>query len=174
MFVQLLLLVHILSSTLLFGTGLGTAFHGWMAQRSRDLRAITVVNRQVVWADWLFTAPAVIVQPVTGFWLAHLEGVPLTTGWLALAIALYILVGACWLPVVWLQIRMHRMARAALSSGRSVACAVRDLRPLVVLSWMAGVSRSYRDFLPHGPEAVLRLKPDRGLAARHRIRIQPK
>src|SRR3954468_15568297 len=105
MFVQLLLLVHILSSTLLFGTGLGTAFHGWMAQRSRDLRAITVVNRQVFWADWLFTAPAVLVQPVTGFWLAHLEGIPLTTGWLALAIALYIMVGACWLPVVWLQIR---------------------------------------------------------------------
>jgi uncharacterized membrane protein len=114
---QLLLLVHILSSTLLFGTGLGTAFHGWMAQRSRDLRAITVVNRQVVWADWLFTAPAVVVQPVTGVWLAHLDRIPLTTGWLALAIALYVLVGACWLPVVWLQIRMHRMAEAALSSG---------------------------------------------------------
>ena len=116
---QLLLLVHILSSTLLFGTGLGTAFHGWMAQRSRDLRAITVVNRQVVWADWLFTAPAVVVQPVTGVWLAHLDRIPLTTGWLALAIALYVLVGACWLPVVWLQIRMHRMAEAALSSGGS-------------------------------------------------------
>src|SRR3954447_1547999 len=138
MLAQLLLLVHILSSTLLFGTGLGTAFHGWMAQRSRDLRAITVVNRQVVWADWLFTAPAVLVQPVTGFWLAHLEGIPLTTGWLALAIALYVLVGACWLPVVWLQIRMHRMAKAALSSGGSLpALYATYARWWFILGWPA-------------------------------------
>jgi uncharacterized membrane protein len=114
---QLLLWVHILSSTLLFGTGLGTAFHGWMAQRSGDLRAITVVSRNVVLADWLFTAPAVIVQPLTGAWMASLAGIPLTTGWLALAIGLYVMVGACWLPVVWLQIRMHRMAEAALRTG---------------------------------------------------------
>ena len=114
---QMLLLVHILSSTLLFGTGLGTAFHGWMAQRSRDVRAITVVNRNVVLADWLFTAPAVLVQPATGVWLARLSGFPFTTGWLALAIVLYVVVGACWLPVVWLQVRMHKMARAALQDG---------------------------------------------------------
>ena len=114
---QLLLLVHILSSTLLFGTGLGTAFHGWMAQRSRDLRAVTVVNRNVVMADWLFTAPAVVVQPVTGVWMARIAGFPFTTGWLVIAIGLYVVVGACWLPVVWLQIRMRRMAETALRDG---------------------------------------------------------
>lgn len=114
---QLLLLTHILSSTLLFGTGLGTAFHGWMAQRSRDLRAITVVNRNVVLADWLFTAPAVVVQPVTGIWMAQLAGVPWTAGWLDVAIVLYVVIGICWLPVVWLQIHMHRMAEAALRDG---------------------------------------------------------
>lgn len=117
---QLLLLVHILSSTLLFGTGLGTAFHGWMAQRSRDLRTVTVVNRNVVLADWLFTAPAVVVQPVTGVWMARIAGFPFTTGWLALAIGLYAMVGACWLPVVWLQICMHRMAEAALRDGTAL------------------------------------------------------
>src|ERR671938_528411 len=114
---QALLWVHILSSTLLFGTGLGTAFHGWMAQRSGDLRALVVASRSVVLADWLFTAPAVVVQPVTGAWMARLAGIPLTTGWLALALGLYVLVGACWLPVVWLQVRMHAMARAALRAG---------------------------------------------------------
>ena len=114
---QLLLWVHILSSTLLFGTGLGTAFHGWMAQRSGDLHAIVVVSGNVVLADWLFTAPAVIVQPLTGAWMAWLGGIPFTTGWLALAIALYVLVGTCWLPVVWLQIQMFHMANAALRSG---------------------------------------------------------
>jgi uncharacterized membrane protein len=110
--------IHILSATLLFGTGLGTAFHGWMAQRTGDLRALAVVNRNVVLADWLFTTPAVIVQPVTGAWMAHLAGWPLTTPWLAASLALYVLVGACWLPVVWLQLRMHALVREALAGGR--------------------------------------------------------
>lgn len=120
MIYQLLLLVHILSATLLFGTGLGTAFHGWMAHRSGDLAAIAVVNRNVVLADWLFTAPAVVVQPVTGVWMARIAGIPLTQGWLALAIGLYLLVGACWLPVVWLQIRMHRLASSAARSEEAL------------------------------------------------------
>lgn len=108
----LLKTVHVLSSTLLFGTGLGTAFHGWMANRSGDLAARRVVNRNVVLADWLFTTPAVIVQPVTGVWLAGIAGIPLTTSWLLAAILLYLLVGACWLPVVWIQLRMRRMVEA--------------------------------------------------------------
>lgn len=70
----LLKTVHILSSTLPFGTGLGTAFHGWMANRSGDAAARRVVNRYVVISDWLFTTPAVIVQPVTGAWLAQIAG----------------------------------------------------------------------------------------------------
>ena len=114
---QLLLWIHILSSTLLFGTGLGTAFHGWMAHRSGDVAAIVVVSRNVVLADWLFTTPSVVIQPVTGVWMALIAGFPLTSGWLAWAIGLYLLVGACWLPVVWLQIRMHQLARGALRSG---------------------------------------------------------
>ncbi len=112
-----LLYVHVISSTLLFGTGLGTAFHGWMAHRSRDLAAIVVVGRNVVLADWLFTTPAVIVQPITGVWMAHRAGYPLTSGWLALAIGLYVMIGACWLPVVWLQIRMQRLAQTASRTG---------------------------------------------------------
>ncbi|KJV10182.1 membrane protein [Elstera litoralis] len=111
-------LVHVLSSTLLFSTGLGTAFHGWMAGRSRNLAAMRVVNRNVVLADWLFTTPAVIVQPVTGVWLALQAGFPLTEGWLALAILLYIFVSACWLPVVWLQLQMQRMVATAEDTGQ--------------------------------------------------------
>lgn len=106
----LLKTIHILSSTLLLGTGLGTAFHGWMANRSGSLAARRVVNRNVVLADWLFTTPAVIVQPVTGVWLARLAGFPLSSGWLVAAMLLYAVVGACWLPVVWIQIAMRRIA----------------------------------------------------------------
>jgi uncharacterized membrane protein len=108
----LLKTIHILSSTLLFGTGLGTAFHGWMANRSGVLAARRVVNRNVELADWLFTTPAVIVQPVTGVWLARLAGFPLDTPWLMLAIGLYGVMGACWLPVVAIQIAMRRIAQA--------------------------------------------------------------
>ncbi len=113
----LLKYVHILSSTLLFGTGLGTAFHGFLAFRTKDPRVVAAVGRSVVLADWLFTAPAVIIQPATGVTMALLAGIPLLSGWLLLSIALYILVGACWLPVVWLQIQLRRIAKESLDSG---------------------------------------------------------
>ena len=113
----LLKYVHILSSTLLFGTGLGTAFHGFLAFRTKDPRVAAAVGRSVVLADWLFTAPSVVIQPMTGLAMARLASVPLTQGWLALSIALYILVGVCWLPVVWLQIQLRRMAEACLKTG---------------------------------------------------------
>lgn len=114
---QTLLLVHILSSTLLFGTGLGTAFHGLAAYLREDVRATAVVARNVVLADWLFTAPAVVIQPATGIWMARLAGFPPTTGWLAAAILLYVFTGACWLPVVWLQMRIRNLAGAADRDG---------------------------------------------------------
>ena len=113
----LLKYVHVIGATLLFGTGLGTAFHGWMAHRSGGRSAIAVVGRSVVLADWLFTAPAVVVQPATGVAMACCAGIPLTSGWLLLSVALYLLVGACWLPVVWLQIRMQALAEAAVRVG---------------------------------------------------------
>jgi uncharacterized membrane protein len=113
----LLKYIHILSATLLFGTGLGTAFHGFLAFRSRDARVVAAVGSSVVLADWLFTAPAVIVQPATGIAMALQNGLPLTTGWIALAFVLYALVGACWLPVVWLQIELRKMGRASALSG---------------------------------------------------------
>ncbi len=96
--------IHILSAILLFGTGLGSAFHGLASNLSSDVRAIAVANRNVVLADWLFTTPTVILQPVTGIWLAWLRGWPLTSGWIVWTLALYALAGACWLPVVRLQI----------------------------------------------------------------------
>ncbi len=116
----LLKTIHILSAILLFGTGLGTAFHGMASNLSRDVRAIAVANRNVVIADWLFTTPTVLIQPASGLWLAHLQGWPLTTGWIMWSLALYALAGICWLPVVWLQIRMRRMAELAAAEGTAL------------------------------------------------------
>ncbi len=109
--------IHILSSTVLFGTGLGTAFHGLATNLRGDLRAIVAGNRNVVLADWIFTTPAVIVQPVTGVALVLKEGWPLDTHWILASVALYIFVGACWLPVVWLQMKMARIAESSLERG---------------------------------------------------------
>jgi uncharacterized membrane protein len=105
--------VHIMSSTLLFGTGLGSAFYMFFTNRSGVVPAIASVSRRVVVADWLFTTPTAILQPASGLYLVHLAGYPLTSRWVVWSIALYVLAAACWLPVVWLQIRMARMAEDA-------------------------------------------------------------
>jgi uncharacterized membrane protein len=105
--------LHVLSSTLLFGTGLGSAFYLFFASRTRDARAIAVVARYVVVADFLFTTTTIIFQPLSGWYLAYLAGFPLTRGWIAWSFALYALAGACWLPVVWIQIRMRDLAQRA-------------------------------------------------------------
>ncbi|GLQ98618.1 DUF2269 family protein [Dyella mobilis] len=109
--------LHILSSTLLFGTGLGTAFFMWFTHRTGNVTAIATAARLTVLADFLFTTPAVIVQPVSGYLLMRLMGLDLHAGWLQAALALYILTGLCWLPVVWLQWRASQLALASLRSG---------------------------------------------------------
>lgn len=105
--------LHILSSTFLFGTGIGSAFYMLFANISKDVRAIAVVSRIVVIADWLFTATTAVIQPLTGAWMIHLAGYPWHSRWVMWSVALYVLAGACWLPVVWLQIRMRDLAQAA-------------------------------------------------------------
>lgn len=117
--------LHILSMVLLFGTGLGSAFYKWMADRSGHVKHIAVTNRHVVLADWLFTTPTVIFQPISGLWMVMLLELPLTTPWIAASIGLYLLAGVCWLPVVWLQIRMRNLA----------ADAATHQQPLPLLYW---------------------------------------
>ncbi|SNS79604.1 Uncharacterized membrane protein [Noviherbaspirillum humi] len=109
--------LHILSSTLLFGTGLGSAFYMLFTSLTKDVRATAVVVRFVVLADWLFTTPTIIIQPLTGLYMMHLAGFPLASRWIMWSFALYFLAGACWLPVVWLQIRMRAMAQEAAAAN---------------------------------------------------------
>lgn len=109
--------LHILSLVLLFGTGLGSAFYKWMADRSGNVAHIAVTNRHVVLADWIFTTPTVIFQPVSGLWMVYLLGLPLTTPWIAASLFLFFLAGACWLPVVWLQMRMQKIAAIAVAEA---------------------------------------------------------
>jgi len=109
--------LHIVSSTVLFGTGFGIAFFFVRAQRTGNVAIIASVGRDVVLADAVFTAAAVVIQPASGIALALMAGYPLSSPWLLLSIAMYFFVGACWLPVVWLQIWMRDLAVAAATSS---------------------------------------------------------
>jgi len=109
--------LHILSSTFLFGTGIGSAFYLLFATISRDVRAVAVVTRTVVLADWLFTSTTAVLQPLTGFYLVRLAGLPATSFWIKWSVILYVLALACWLPVVWIQIRMRNLSRKAMENS---------------------------------------------------------
>ena len=117
--------LHVLSSTLLFGTGIGTAFYLFFISRTRDARVVAVVARHVVTADWIFTATTIVFQPASGLWLAHRMGLPLTTPWLYWSIVLFVFAACCWLPVVWLQVRLRDVAAAA----------ARERQPLPARYW---------------------------------------
>lgn len=110
--------LHILSSTFLFGTGVGSAYYMLFTSLKGDARNVAAVVRLVVRADWLFTTTTVIFQPLSGFYLIHLAGFPLDSTWILASIALYLLAGVCWLPVVWMQIKMRDMAQAAADAGQ--------------------------------------------------------
>jgi uncharacterized membrane protein len=106
--------IHILSSVVLVGTGFGSAYYLFFVNRSSNVATQAIIGRLVVRADWWFTSPTVIIQPVTGFFLAQMAGFPLATPWLVTSIGLFALAGICWIPVVWLQIRMAAMAEEAV------------------------------------------------------------
>ncbi len=122
----------------MFGTGAGIAFFMLAAHRTGDARVIAPVARMVVRADFLFTAPAVVAQPVTGALLAQALGVSLLEPWIVLALVLYVLIGLCWLPVVVLQMRMARLAAEAAREGAPLPPAYgRAFRIWFALGWPA-------------------------------------
>lgn len=133
--------MHVVSSTLLFGTGLGTAFFMWMSHRTGNIIAIANAARLTVLADWLFTTPAVVVQPLSGFALMRVAGFPLTTPWLLMSIAMYLLAGACWIPVVALQLRVRDLSMHAVRDGTPLPAAYyRCMRWWFALGWPAFIA----------------------------------
>lgn len=107
--------VHVLGAVLFLGTGLGSAWTKFRADRSGEPVVVAWAQREVVRNDWLFTVPSGIVMPVTGLWLASLYGLPWTTGWVMLGIGCWALAGVCWVPAAYLQIRMRTLAEQALA-----------------------------------------------------------
>lgn len=134
----ILKVIHILSGAVLFGTGAGIAFFMLRAHATKDPRTVASVGRIVVLADFVFTASAVVVQPISGLALIYLQGYALTEPWLMAAYALYVLIGVCWLPVVWFQWRMVKLAEGAVAAGAPLPPAYHRLfRAWFILGWPA-------------------------------------
>jgi len=130
--------VHILSSTVLFGTGIGTAFQMVWAMRQGDPAQVQGVASGVVMADWIFTTPAGVVQPATGLAMVALAGYGWGEPWLVATYGLYALAFACWAPVVHLQIRIRDLAANAAAAGQPLPPeAWRAYRIWFALGWPA-------------------------------------
>ncbi|MER8962770.1 MULTISPECIES: DUF2269 family protein [unclassified Mesorhizobium] len=113
----LLKFLHVIGASVLLGTGAGIAFFMLLAHRTGNAATVAAVARIVVVADFLFTATAVVAQPLTGAALAWQAGYSLSEGWIVLSIALYIFTGMFWLPVVWMQMQMRKLASQAATAG---------------------------------------------------------
>lgn len=124
---EILLFLHVVGATVLFGTGAGIAFFMVISNRTKNPELIAHVAGIVVLADTVFTATAALLQPITGYLLAREVGWPLFEGWLVASLALYVFVGLFWLPVVWMQIRLRNIARSAAAAGTALPCAYHRL-----------------------------------------------
>ncbi|MER8789712.1 DUF2269 family protein [Mesorhizobium sp. M0983] len=113
----LLKFLHVIGAAVLLGTGAGIAFFMLLAHRTGNTSTVAAVARMVVVADFLFTATAVVAQPLTGAALAWQAGYSLSEGWIVLSITLYIFTGMFWLPVVWMQMEMRKLASQAAAAG---------------------------------------------------------
>lgn len=133
--------MHIVGAAILFGTGLGTAFHFWCALRGGKVAVIAASARATVLADWLFTLPAMVLQPVTGLALASAAGYPLASAWIVASFALYLLAGACWVPVVVIQLRLRDIAARCEREGGALGEDFHRLaRRWFVLGWPAFIA----------------------------------
>ncbi|MBY8974666.1 DUF2269 domain-containing protein [Rhodobacteraceae bacterium NNCM2] len=154
----LLRLAHVIGAAVLFGTGAGIAFFMLMAHRSGDAAHIARTAATVVLSDMIFTATAVVLQPLTGILLAHQIGWPLSQGWLVASVALYIGVGLFWLPVVWIQLRLRDLARQAAEAGTGLparyhalyrlwfACGIPAFIGVVAIYWLMLARPSFEVF----------------------------
>ena len=132
--------IHILSSTILFGTGIGIAFFMFRSMFTNNMHEKFYAAKNTVLADYLFTFPAVIIQPLSGVALIHMAGYDWTDFWLMATYVIYIIAGLCWLPVVWIQIELKKMVAEALESGEPLPARYHKLFKIwFLLGWPAFV-----------------------------------
>ena len=133
--------LHVVGAAILFGTGLGIAFNFWLALRGSGVAVIAAAARATVIADFAFTLPAVALQPVTGIALALAAGHPLTSTWIVASLVLYAVAGACWIPVVFIQLRLRELAVKSLHEASALPAEFHRLaRRWFVLGWPAFIA----------------------------------
>ena len=115
--------LHIVGAAVLLGTGSGIAFFMLVAHIQGKAAVIAAVGRIVVLADFVFTASAVIVQPITGYMLVRVVGYPITEGWIMWSLVLYVFTGIFWLPVVWMQMQLRDLASTAAQRNEPLPAA---------------------------------------------------
>ncbi len=130
--------IHILSSTILFGTGIGIAFFMFCSYFTNDVHEKLYAARNTVLADYLFTFPAVVIQPISGAWLVWQGGYGWLDWWLAITYVIYIIAALCWLPVVWIQIQLKKMLVDSVENGTKLPERYNQLFKLwFLLGWPA-------------------------------------
>lgn len=117
---QIVKTLHIMSSTVLFGTGAGIAFFMLRSHFTDNIHEKYFAARNTVLADYIFTAPSVIIQPLTGAWLVWQGGHDWLDLWLVATYVIYVISGCCWLPVVWIQIQLKNMVAHAVNTGEGL------------------------------------------------------
>ncbi len=133
--------IHIISSTILFGTGLGIAFFMHCSSFTQNIQQKYFATKFTVLADYIFTAPAVVLQPITGWWLITQGGHDPAALWLQITYGLYVLAGLCWLPVVYIQIRMKQILADCIDTNSVVPPTYHKLfRIWFCLGWPAFLS----------------------------------
>ena len=132
---------HIVSSTILFGTGIGIAFFMWLANKKGDLAAKVFAAKTTVLADFIFTLPSVIIQPITGIMLIKIVGYDYTSLWLVLTYIGYVIAGICWIPVVFIQVKLRNLAIKSLENNQELPTEYYRLFKLwFYLGWPAFIS----------------------------------
>jgi uncharacterized membrane protein len=133
--------LHVVGAAILFGTGIGIAFNFWLALRGASVAAIAAAARATVIADLAFTLPAVVLQPVTGLALVLAAGYPLFSTWIVISLVLYLAAGACWIPVIFIQLRLRDLAAKSLADGVPLPAEFQRLsRRWFVLGWPAFIA----------------------------------
>ena len=132
--------LHILSALLFLGAGLMTAYYKVRADRSGKLEVLTWYQREIVLADWIFTLPTVVIQPVTGIMLMSVTGFPFDSTWFLAVSGLYVIVTACWIPVVFIQVRLRDVTKPLRDGDALPPEYHRLFRRWVTLGFPAGIS----------------------------------
>lgn len=131
-------LIHILSSTILFGTGIGTASVMLYGHYTKNPYIIAAITKYVVIADWIFTTPAIFIQPITGLYMVWLAGYSLSSLWLITSMIGYLIALICWLPVVYLQIKLRDLANITYLYKKTLPAIYYKLfRYWFILGWPA-------------------------------------